>query len=444
MADDKVGLHKGYEHWVSPAPLNEDWDKDLEFVLIRTLDDLRVHDVEHKFVAWDTETSGLNPEMDWIVGFSFSFDGKTGYYVPVKHDDIALGKEALDIFYSILKKAGTQLLYNCRFDQRFMEYAGYNLEGLPYYDAMNAIWLADTNMVLPSLKGSERHYMGWTPKTFSETLGDATTFQHVPAEDAYKYACTDAIGTYKIAMISNRYYVENKPASKYDNDMLYPLMRLENTPQRLDTEYLLSLRPQVDETIERTKSEVYRLAGQEFNLNSPQQFGKILVERFAVDTGARTATGSMKADLKTVDAWLTKHSATVAQDVKDFLKAYKEYKKTVKFKSAYLEKYIKAAQEQDKFPVRFSYKVQSVPTGRLSCGADAKNSFFTKNNVQCLEENTEVLTSEGIKPIKDIVTGELVWSGSAFVPCVQLGSKQKRYGRISERLRHRLSISFTL
>lgn len=444
MADDKVGLHKGYEHWVSPAPLNEDWDKDLEFVLIRTLDDLRVHDVEHKFVAWDTETSGLNPEMDWIVGFSFSFDGKTGYYVPVKHDDIALGKEALDIFYSILKKAGTQLLYNCRFDQRFMEYAGYNLEGLPYYDAMNAIWLADTNMVLPSLKASERHYMGWTPKTFSETLGDATTFQHVPAEDAYKYACTDAIGTYKIAMISNRYYVENKPASKYDNDMLYPLMRLENTPQRLDTEYLLSLRPQVDETIERTKAEVYRLAGQEFNLNSPQQFGKILVERFAVDTGARTATGAMKADLKTVDAWLTKHSATVAQDVKDFLKAYKEYKKTVKFKSAYLEKYIKAAQEQDKFPVRFSYKVQSVPTGRLSCGADAKNSFFTKNNVQCLEENTEVLTSEGIKPIKDIVTGELVWSGSAFVPCVQLGSKQKRcetiwtyFGKITASLEHK-------
>lgn len=394
MADDKVGLHKGYEHWVSPAPLNEDWDKDLEFVLIRTLDDLRVHDVEHKFVAWDTETSGLNPEMDWIVGFSFSFDGKTGYYVPVKHDDIALGKEALDIFYSILKKAGTQLLYNCRFDQRFMEYAGYNLEGLPYYDAMNAIWLADTNMVLPSLKASERHYMGWTPKTFSETLGDATTFQHVPAEDAYKYACTDAIGTYKIAMISNRYYVENKPASKYDNDMLYPLMRLENTPQRLDTEYLLSLRPQVDETIERTKAEVYRLAGQEFNLNSPQQFGKILVERFAVDTGARTATGAMKADLKTVDAWLTKHSATVAQDVKDFLKAYKEYKKTVKFKSAYLEKYIKAAQEQDKFPVRFSYKVQSVP---------------------CLtDRNTVLVKDRGLCSIGDVKADDLIWTAWGY------------------------------
>lgn len=383
----------------------------------------------------------------------------------------------------------------------------------------------------------EKHYMGWTPKTFSETLGDATTFQHVPAEDAYKYAClvgetevcmsdkilkkiadiqvgdvvqtmhgnkqvtavydngtrsvcklafmdgtviyatkdhkflvwinsiqrdwmtveqimsssrqsyirlvtlnddgsldslcidlyastldaeerhvydiqvkdvhnfrlangiishncTDAIGTYKIAMISNRYYVENKPASKYDNDMLYPLMRLENTPQRLDTEYLLSLRPQVDETIERTKAEVYRLAGQEFNLNSPQQFGKILVERFAVDTGARTATGAMKADLKTVDAWLTKHSATVAQDVKDFLKAYKEYKKTVKFKSAYLEKYIKAAQEQDKFPVRFSYKVQSVP---------------------CLtDRNTVLVKDRGLCSIGDVKADDLIWTAWGY------------------------------
>lgn len=148
----KAGLHKDYKHWVPDAPLNEDWDKELTFVLIRSLDELRVHDVEHRMVAWDTETSGFNPDTDWIVGFSFSFDGKTGYYVPVKHDDIALGKEALDIFHSILKKAAIQFLYNCRFDQRFMEAAGYSLDGLPYYDAMNAIWLADTNVVMPSLK----------------------------------------------------------------------------------------------------------------------------------------------------------------------------------------------------------------------------------------------------------------------------------------------------
>lgn len=393
-SSSKAALHKGYKHWCPEVESREDWDKDFNFVLIRSIEELKKLDVEHKFVAWDTETSGLNPDIDWLVGFSFSFDGKTGYYVPVKHDDIALGKEALDIFFSILSKAGTQFLYNCRFDQRFFEAAGYSLEGLRYYDVMNAIWLADTNVLMPSLKASERRFLGWIPKTFSETLGEATTFQHVPAEDAYKYAITDALGTYHLALISNQFYKESYPASKYDNDALYPMMRLENTPQRLDLEYLKSLCSSVEIRIEESLQQVYQLAGCTFNVNSPAQFGKIMLERFGVDTGVRTPTGAMKADLKTLEAWMVKHGSKASPEVKDFLSAYKEYKKTVKFKSSYLDKYIKAAEDADTFPIRFSYKFQSVP---------------------CLTENNTVLTkSHGFVSIKDVQSGDMIWTAWGY------------------------------
>lgn len=537
-SSSKAALHKGYKHWCPEVEPREDWDKDFNFVLIRSIEELKKLDVEHKFVAWDTETSGLNPDIDWLVGFSFSFDGKTGYYVPVKHDDIALGKEALDIFFSILSKAGTQFLYNCRFDQRFFEAAGYSLEGLRYYDVMNAIWLADTNVLMPSLKASERRFLGWIPKTFSETLGEATTFQHVPAEDAYKYAClaenelvmmgdmstkriceievgdmvctpngtrkvtavynngirecyrlvwndgsttistgnhkflfhdkdtgeevwrsvdevsslyqkgprsslnavritpegkhsdfllcevskfrtcnvydiqveevhcfvmtngvvshncTDALGTYHLALISNQFYKESYPASKYDNDALYPMMRLENTPQRLDLEYLKSLCSSVETRIDESLQQVYQLAGCTFNVNSPAQFGKIMLERFGVDTGVRTPTGAMKADLKTLEAWMVKHGSKVSPEVKDFLSAYKEYKKTVKFKSSYLDKYIKAAEDADTFPIRFSYKFQSVP---------------------CLTENNTVLTkSRGFVSIKDVQSDDMIWTAWGY------------------------------
>lgn len=537
-SSSKAALHKGYKHWCPEVEPREDWDKDFSFVLIRSIEELKKLDVEHKFVAWDTETSGLNPDIDWLVGFSFSFDGKTGYYVPVKHDDIALGKEALDIFFSILSKAGTQFLYNCRFDQRFFEAAGYSLEGLRYYDVMNAIWLADTNVLMPSLKASERRFLGWIPKTFSETLGEATTFQHVPAEDAYKYACldenelvmmgdmstkriceievgdmvctpngtrkvtavynngirecyrlvwndgsatiatgnhkflfhdkdigeevwrsvdevsslyqkgprsslnavritpegkhsdfllcevskfrtcnvydiqveevhcfvmangvvshncTDALGTYHLALISNQFYKESYPASKYDNDALYPMMRLENTPQRLDLEYLKSLCSSVETRIDESLQQVYQLAGCTFNVNSPAQFGKIMLERFGVDTGVRTPTGAMKADLKTLEAWMVKHGSKASPEVKDFLSAYKEYKKTVKFKSSYLDKYIKAAEDADTFPIRFSYKFQSVP---------------------CLTENNTVLTkSRGFVSIKDVQSEDMIWTAWGY------------------------------
>ena len=537
-SSSKAALHKGYKHWCPEVEPREDWDKDFNFVLIRSIEELKKLDVEHKFVAWDTETSGLNPDIDWLVGFSFSFDGLTGYYVPVKHDDIALGKEALDIFFSILSKAGTQFLYNCRFDQRFFEAAGYSLEGLRYYDVMNAIWLADTNVLMPSLKASERRFLGWIPKTFSETLGDATTFQHVPAEDAYKYAClaedelvmmgnmstkriceievgdmvctpngprkvtavynngirecyrlvwndgsatiatgnhkflfhdkdtgeevwrsvdevsslyqkgprsslnavritpkgkhsdfllcevskfrtcnvydiqveevhcfvmangavshncTDALGTYHLALISNQFYKESYPASKYDNDALYPMMRLENTPQRLDLEYLKSLCSSVETRIDESLQQVYQLAGCTFNVNSPAQFGKIMLERFGVDTGVRTPTGAMKADLKTLEAWMVKHGSKASPEVKEFLSAYKEYKKTVKFKSSYLDKYIKAAEDSETFPIRFSYKFQSVP---------------------CLTENNTVLTkSRGFVSIKDVQSGDMIWTAWGY------------------------------
>ena len=537
-SSSKAALHKGYKHWCPEVEPREDWDKDFNFVLIRSIEELKKLDVEHKFVAWDTETSGLNPDIDWLVGFSFSFDGLTGYYVPVKHDDIALGKEALDIFFSILSKAGTQFLYNCRFDQRFFEAAGYSLEGLRYYDVMNAIWLADTNVLMPSLKASERRFLGWIPKTFSETLGEATTFQHVPAEDAYKYAClaehelvmmgdmstkriceievgdmvcthdgprkvtavynngirecyrlvwndgsttiatgnhkflfhdkdtgeevwrsvdevsslyqkgprsslnavritpegkrsdfllcevskfrtcnvydiqveevhcfvmangiishncTDALGTYHLALISNQFYKESYPASKYDNDALYPMMRLENTPQRLDLEYLKSLCSSVETRIDESLQQVYQLAGCTFNVNSPAQFGKIMLERFGVDTGVRTPTGAMKADLKTLEAWMVKHGSKASPEVKEFLSAYKEYKKTVKFKSSYLDKYIKAAEDADTFPIRFSYKFQSVP---------------------CLTENNTVLTkSRGFVSIKDVQSEDMIWTAWGY------------------------------
>ena len=393
-SSSKAALHKGYKHWCPEVEPREDWDKDFNFVLIRSIEELKKLDVEHKFVAWDTETSGLNPDIDWLVGFSFSFDGKTGYYVPVKHDDIALGKEALDIFHSILRKAGTQFLYNCRFDQRFFEAAGYSLEGLRYYDVMNAIWLADTNVLMPNLKASERRFLGWIPKTFSETLGEATTFQHVPAEDAYKYAITDALGTYHLALISNQFYKESYPASKYDNDALYPMMRLENTPQRLDLEYLKSLCSSVETRIDESLQQVYQLAGCTFNVNSPAQFGKIMLERFGVDTGVRTPTGAMKADLKTLEAWMVKHGSKASPEVKEFLSAYKEYKKTVKFKSSYLDKYIKAAEDADTFPIRFSYKFQSVP---------------------CLTENNTVLTkSRGFVSIKDVQSGDMIWTAWGY------------------------------
>ena len=190
-----------YKHFVPPVPLNPHYRESLNLILIETLDQLKESFKKGYVMAWDTETTGLNPTESDIVGFSYSYDGVTAYYCPVKHFDLALGKPALDLFYQALKDAKLQLLYNARFDIRMMEYSGYDMsimypkdpvtgQSAPkFIDVMNCSWLSDTNVLMPSLKASTLHFLGHQPPKFLETLGSEQNFQYVPAKQAYEYAC---------------------------------------------------------------------------------------------------------------------------------------------------------------------------------------------------------------------------------------------------------------
>lgn len=190
-----------YEHFVPAVPLNPHYRDSLKLILIENLDQLKESFKKGYVMAWDTETTGLNPEESDIVGFSYSYDGITAYYCPVKHFDLALGKPALDLFYQALKDCKYQLLYNARFDIRMMEYSGYDMSFMyskdpntgssqaKFFDVMNCVWLSDTNVLMPSLKASTLHFLGHQPPKFLETLGSEQNFQYVPAKQAYEYAC---------------------------------------------------------------------------------------------------------------------------------------------------------------------------------------------------------------------------------------------------------------
>ena len=58
-----------YKHFVPPVPLNPDYDKNFTYVLIETLDQLKDSFQKGVVIAWDTETTGLNPVESEIVGF---------------------------------------------------------------------------------------------------------------------------------------------------------------------------------------------------------------------------------------------------------------------------------------------------------------------------------------------------------------------------------------
>ena len=410
MAQKSKDEKQIYEHYVKPVQIIDNFEEvyKLEHRLIRSYDELyNFYKNEFKpntFFAWDTETSSLNAEQSIktgdlvegkIVGYSFTQDGHIGYYVPVSHPDYSLGYKALKIFYAMICRSKLNLLYNCRFDMRFLEAMTpekydytpepdekiykFDLSGIKYIDVQNTVWLADTNVAMPSLKKSEKHFLGWNPPTFSETIGDESNFGYLPAEQGYRYASLDALATYHLFFKTEKYYTEAGAAAKLDNDLLYPLMRLENTPINVDHDYLQSMRGDVLKHLEDLKKYLFETAGREYNINSGRELVTIF-QQLGIDTGKRTKTGIMETNIKAIEGYVASHGDS------EYLNKLVEYKKLLKFDNSYLEKMLEMSEAENvaKHPIRFCYFTNKVPTGRLASGTDGKNSYFSKLNFQSL------------------------------------------------------------
>ena len=410
MAQKSKDEKQIYEHYVKPVNVIDNFEEvyKLEHRLIRSYDELyNFYKNEFKpntFFAWDTETTSLNAEQGVktgdlvegkIVGYSFTQDGHIGYYVPLSHPDYSLGYKALKIFYAMICRSKLNLLYNCRFDMRFLEamtpekydytpeqdekICKFDLSGIKYIDVQNTVWLADTNVAMPSLKKSEKHFLGWNPPTFSETIGDESNFGYLPAEQGYRYASLDALATYHLFFKTEKYYTEAGAAAKLDNDLLYPLMRLENTPINVDHDYLQSMRGDVLKHLEDLKKYLFETAGREYNINSGRELVTIF-QQLGIDTGKRTKTGIMETNIKAIEGYVASHGDS------EYLNKLVEYKKLLKFDNSYLEKMLEMSEAENvaKHPIRFCYFTNKVPTGRLASGTDGKNSYFSKLNFQSL------------------------------------------------------------
>ena len=398
MANEKA--KSDYKHWVGAVPKIENWYKNFNFVLVESMEDLEsiFKDKKDYYMAFDTETTGLDFEEIDLVGYSFCLDGKTAYYVPVYHFQYGgnLGDESVKFIYERMCEAKKVFMYNMRYDARIMEYYGYkenkadldkrrwmyakfDMSKVDYYDVSVPVWLADTNQKYPSLKWSSLHFLGIEQLHFDEVIENAGSFFYLnPSEnqDTVFYAAADALCTFLLATATVKYFTEAKHSAKFDNLMLYPLLHYENERIWLDGDVLKNLYIIATDRVDKMERDVYAMIGGQINLNSPVQVAQAF-ERLGIDTGERTSKGTMSVGIKIL-ADLPK------EYVEKFpaLKSYINYKKTAKLISSYIKPLLKEYERRGY--CRFAYKTTEVPTGRLACGKDGKNSFFSGINAQSL------------------------------------------------------------
>jgi len=374
-----------YIHYIPEAKKDEGFPNNYKFTLINSLDELKkVLSERFHYMSFDLETNSLDPEplTSHIVGFSFCYDGVEAFYVPVRHFTGGLGTEAVSLIYERMLSLKMLFLYNARFDMRWMEYAGYDMSKVVYYDVNLAVILADTNFKKSGLKWASNHFLGWEVSTFEQTLGDNPNFYFVEPEAATFYAATDALGTFNLARKTLVYYKEGRLSAKIENNVLYPLLKMEDMALYVDVDILRETREKVNKEIDEVSRRIFSTVGYSFELNSNKQKSDAL-SSLGISTGALTKTGNMQVSAKAFASVIDRYKKANEKPPQVIIDMA-NYSKLVKLESSYLRTLIEAAQRSPTGKLRFSYKVGVVPTGRLACGTDRGNPYFAPINLQSI------------------------------------------------------------
>lgn len=292
--------------------------------------------------------------LDKRIKYIFlSVDGKKIYYA----EENSIHKLEYIFTSNEIKKLG----YNLKDDYIALKPYGIKLENI-YFDITIAEYLIDS-MSSTSYECSAiaMKYLTKKVKTKEELLGKgvkAKKYQDLSFEELSSHI-SQIIDTVKSVMPIME---ENLKESNMDG-LLYhvemPLVEvladMEYEGVKVDKEKLNELGSQFKEIIKKLESEIYKISGEEFNINSPKQLGVILFEKLGLPVIKKTKTGYST-------------NAEVLDKLKDqspIIDKIIEYRQIVKLNSTYVEGLLSIINPIDG-RIHSSFNQTITTTGRIS------------------------------------------------------------------------------
>jgi DNA polymerase-1 len=318
--------------------------------------------------AIDTETTSKDPMKANLVGLSFSMKPDEAFYIPCAHDypeapaQLEL-KKVLSQLKPVLENPDVKKIgQNIKYDWMVLKRHGINLAGV-IFDTMLASYLINPSKRAHNLDQIALDFLDHKTMTYKEISGKGkkdVSFSEIPLEKAVPYSCEDAditLMAYHVLMP----LIDRAGLMELYNDAELPLvpvlMNMEMTGVCVDREKLMDLSKSFEHQLEQLESMIYLIAGEEFNIRSSQQLGRILFEKLKLPVQKKTR----KKTAYSTDV----NVLTVLADKHELPELILRHRTLAKLKSTYTDALLDLVHPETE-RIHTSYNQTVTATGRLS------------------------------------------------------------------------------
>ena len=285
----------------------------------------------------DLETTSIRPMEAEIVGISLCIEPDSGYYIPVRYkgksknnfgdDDLKVVLEELKpvLEDDRIKKCG----HNIKYDMLVFERNGINLRGVDI-DTMVAAWIIQPDSHSYKLDNLSQQYLHYTMVPIEELIGkgkkNQITMDEVELNRVAFYAVEDADIALQLVPIFRaemRATGTEEVFRKIEMPLIPVLMEMEKNGVYVDIDYLKEMSQEISKKIDVLADNIYKVAGVEFNINSPKQLSEVLFEKLGLPRVRGKST-----DVKVLEKLRNQHELPAL---------VLDYRSLVKLKTTYLD-----------------------------------------------------------------------------------------------------------
>jgi DNA polymerase-1 len=317
------------------------------------LERLRISD----WIAIDTETDSEYPFDANLVGISFAFQENEAYYVPVNGDL----KNVLEKLKPILEDPTKKFFgHNIKYDLHIFQNNDIDITNVAF-DTMLASYILHAHERRHNLDLLVLNLFDKTKIPIDSLIGkgkNQISMAQVPLDKISEYACEDADYTFRLKNVFEKNLKERGLEDLYfkvELPLIKVLLRMERKGMWIDRPFLKDLADHIQKDLEGLTQDIYSLAGENFNINSPKQLSQILYEKLCIKPPRKTKSGlSTDAEVLEELKWANPICAKVI-----------DYRILEKLRGTYVEKLPTQVSLKDG-RIHCTFNQTVAATGRLS------------------------------------------------------------------------------